>query len=91
MTTPTPDEVPVQTEIQALIDQGKYAEAEARLAQLERDRVVSIKATVTTSNFPSENGSCRASATIVRATPLLAAWASISAQKSEAMTSQSGH
>ena len=42
-------EVPVQTEIQALIDQGKYAEAEARLAQLERDRVVSIKATVTTS------------------------------------------
>lgn len=42
-------EVPVQTEVQALIDQGKYAEAEARLAQLERDRVVAIKATVTTS------------------------------------------
>jgi DNA repair exonuclease SbcCD ATPase subunit len=41
-------ETPVQTEIQALIDQGKYAEAEAKLAQLERDRVVSIKATITT-------------------------------------------
>lgn len=41
-------EVPVQTEIQALIDQGKYAEAEARLAQLERDRVATIKVTVAT-------------------------------------------
>lgn len=41
-------EVPVQTEIQALIDQGKYAEAEARLAQLERDRVATIKVAVAT-------------------------------------------
>ena len=41
-------EVPVQTQVQALIDQGKYAEAEALLAKLERDRVVSIKATITT-------------------------------------------
>lgn len=48
------------------------------------------KATVTTSNEASWKGRLRASATMVLAMPREEAWASISAQKSEAMTSQSG-